>query len=81
MIKQFEVYDCHGVTVCPGDARECCKFLGMSDAQFRRCVEAERLLSRMTYRIAETSWVDKAAAKRWDDFVAPIRERYGVKLK
>lgn len=81
MIKQFEVYDRHGVTVFTGDARECCKFLGMSDTQFRRCVEAERLLSRMTYRIAETSWVDKAAAKRWDDFVAPIRARYGVKAK
>ena len=38
-------------------------------------------MSRMQYRIAETSWVDKAAAKRWDDFIIPIRERYGVKLK
>lgn len=81
MSQRFEVYDRHGVTVCIGDARECCKFLGMSDTQFRRCVEAERLLSRMQYHVADASRVDKAAAKRWDDFITPIRERYGVKLK
>lgn len=75
-----------------GTAEECAKFCGLSLSWFKEVTNDIGVCCRGRYRVMEVYGTEDAkqekqvssdssmaaAARRWDEFVTPIRERYGI---
>ncbi len=85
-IKQFRVFDNSGNLIMEGTAKECSERIGICDSTFRDCAERSKRGGYGKYRIVQVSEdAEKEISKdvvglikQWDDFVTPIREKYGV---
>ena len=80
---RYRVYDAWDEFVVEGTARECAEGLGVAVKSFREMAAKFKNGKYKKYSIFEVQpeevWKsDRDLAKQWDDFVTPIRERYGV---
>lgn len=83
----FRVYNpVDGRFIVEGTASECAKKLGITEKSFRWAAERFKKGDYKKYNIYDVSnerestvrECDRDVIKAWDDFVTPIRERFGI---
>ena len=81
----FRVYTLAGELIVQGNAAECAEALGLKKDGVKGLVERSRNGAKLKrYRIEEVRFEDNyntgmvQAAKNWDAFVKPLREKYGI---
>lgn len=88
-VKHYKVYEIStGELLVSGGAEECAAFIGISKSWFREAAKEGLNLGQGKYQVEVTnkerpkrkdeSKLTKEAIQKWDDFVTPIRERYGI---
>jgi hypothetical protein len=87
-MKYYRIYNRTGDLVAIGDAAECAEVVGIGERWFREAAEKGRTFASGRYRVeivtkeknkaADDSKFTRAAIQAWDDFVTPIREKYGI---
>ena len=85
-LKTFEVYNHLGDLIASGTATQCAERLGMKASYFKDIANLAEAGAYNKYRIVNTtpdvetsSYGEiKAAAQKWDDFMDPIRKRFGI---
>ena len=84
----YRVYDGKtGDLIVEGTSRDCAKRLGMSQNTFHATATHSRSGNYKKYRfevvpdepVLQTS--DMEAIQKWDAFVTPIRERFGIPVR
>ena len=90
-LRTFRVYDADFNLLAEGEARHCAETLGMNTRQIYRGSERYERCGALFlgYYIesaggpSEETEIDSTmqeAIKQWDDFVEPIRRKYGIKV-
>lgn len=90
--RRFKIYDMDGNPIISGTSGECCKKLGCSYNSLTRFAQTTIRGTNTKYEVIEIDPVErenkegvdrrvKDAIKAWDDFVTPIRKRYGVPVR
>lgn len=87
-LNKYALYDVNtGKRVFTGTAQECVDFCEGTISGFATAYKCSRTCTYKGYRIelvkerpekVEFGVAEKEAAKRWDEFVTPIREYYGI---
>ena len=85
-LKTYEAYNHFGELIVSGTASKCAECLGMNDHHFRNVANLAEAGGYKKYRIVNTTPKvetapysgSKELAKMWDDFMDPIRKRYGI---
>ena len=75
--------------IVEGDAEKCSDKLGIDFTSFERAAERFKRGQYHKYRIYDVTDenrslirdCDRDVIKKWDDFVTPIRERYGIPVR
>lgn len=84
--KVYRVYNPKGKFLVEGDVFACAEKLGMTVKSFRDAAEKFAQGRYKKYNIydvtdekdCEIKASDRDAIKKWNDFVTPIRERFGI---
>ena len=85
----YQVFDSiERKTVLEGTAKDVAKFIGTSVQYVASCAREQRPMRKGRYYIVDVTEAVKlksapspnmlAAARKWDEFVTPIREYYGI---
>ena len=85
-IKIYRVYNPKGKFLVEGTVAECAEKLGMTVSSFRDAAGKFREGRYKKYNIYDVTDEertdirdsDRDVIKKWDDFVTPIRERFGI---
>ena len=83
---EFEVYNNFGQLIAKGNSHQCAEALEITQHRFLQYANLpeEKLKKwriKRTYEPEGTlpkTWDCQQMIKKWDDFVTPIRERFGV---
>lgn len=87
--KIYRVYSPNGKFIVEGDAEKCSDKLGIDMMSFERAAKRFKQGQYHKYRIYDVTdenrtlirECDRDVIKKWDDFVTPIRERYGIPVR
>ena len=87
--KIYRVYSPNGKFIVEGDVEKCADKLGIDFTSFERAAERFKSGRYQKYRIYDVTdenrsgirECDRDVIKKWDDFVTPIRERYGIPVR
>lgn len=81
----YKVYNLFGEQIAQGTTKECAAQLGMKETGFRAAVDRMRAGICRSMVIEEFEYMPDSeiilmqdAAAKWDAFITPIREQYGV---
>lgn len=85
MVSTYRFYTRSGELVCQGTAEECAEQMGVTVSAVRNYVSRLPRPGRK-YDVEviqpqgekELEKKHRDAAKEWDDFITPIREKYGI---
>ena len=87
--KIYRVYSPNGKFIVEGDTEKCADKLGVDFTSFERATKRFKQGQYHKYRIYDVTDenrslirdCDRDVIKKWDDFVTPIRERYGIPVR
>lgn len=86
---RLEVRDNMGKFVVAGTIKECADAIGVAEGSLWHAIEKGRNRNYKQYQLKDITvyekdegWMQKSenikAARQWDEFITPVRERFGV---